>query len=280
MNTRLPKQEFDLTDSEFDRLRSVVLKLTGIALADSKRELLYSRLARRLRKLKLASFSEYCSMVEVAQGDELQELTNAITTHLTSFFRENYHFEQMAGDVVPWIERERSAVRRARLWSAGCSTGEEPYSLAIVLREALARLSAWDIRLLATDIDSRVIETAAEGAYEKERLTGLSTDRAQRWFSKSQSRPGYSTASEELKSLITFKQLNLLDVWPMKGPFDVIFCRNVVIYFDKDTQRELFERMADLQEPGGWLFIGHSENLFNVTNRYKLVGRTVYRRTE
>jgi chemotaxis protein methyltransferase CheR len=242
--------------------------------------LVYSRLARRLRKLKLTSFAEYCDVVESGFGDEVQELTNAITTNLTSFFRENHHFEQLASEVLPQIGRDRSTTRRMRFWSAGCSTGEEPYSLAMILRESLGRLTNWDIRLLATDIDSNVIEAAAAGAYETERLSGLSDNRASRWFSKSAARVGYSVVAPELRSLITFKQLNLLDPWPMSGLFDVIFCRNVVIYFDKDTQRRLFDRMAELQEPGGWLFLGHSENLFNVTNRYKPVGRTVYRRVE
>jgi chemotaxis protein methyltransferase CheR len=240
----------------------------------------YSRLARRLRKLKLTSFGEYCDMVESGFGDEVQELTNAITTNLTSFFRENYHFEQLASEVLPQVERNRSTTRRMRFWSAGCSTGEEPYSMAMILQESLARLTNWDIRLLATDIDSTVIEAAAAGAYETERLIGLNDNRASRWFSKNDARLGYSVVAPELRSLITFRQLNLLDPWPMSGFFDVIFCRNVVIYFDKETQRRLFDRMADLQEPGGWLFIGHSENLFNVTNRYKPVGRTVYRRVE
>src|ERR1700730_8190002 len=165
MNTRLARQEFNLTDHEFHRLRVVVLELTGIALAASKRELVYSRLARRLRKLKLTSFGEYCDMVESGFGDEAQELTNAITTNLTSFFRENYHFERLASEVLPQIAAKRSATRRMRLWSAGCSTGEEPYSVAVVLREGLARLPNWDIKLLATDIDSKVVATAADGLY-------------------------------------------------------------------------------------------------------------------
>jgi chemotaxis protein methyltransferase CheR len=240
----------------------------------------YSRLARRLRKLKLSSFSEYCAMVEIGHSDELQELTNAITTNLTSFFREKYHFEQLAKEALPQLIKDRAETRRVRIWSAGCSTGEEPYSLAIVLREAFERLGNWDVRLLATDIDSKVVETAAAGAYAEERLKGTDAARIARWFTRSGQDATQRIASDALKSLITFKQLNLFDAWPMKGPFDVIFCRNVVIYFDKDTQRKLFERMADIQEPGGWLFIGHSENLFNVTKRYKLAGRTVYRRVE
>ncbi len=272
--------EFELTDREFDRLRVLVREHTGISLSDGKRELVYGRLARRLRRLKLTSFAEYCALVEGRPAEETQELINAITTNLTHFFRENYHFEQLATEVLPQLERERSSTRRMRLWSAGCSTGEEAYSMAIVMREALAHLLGWDIKLLATDIDSKVVATAAAGIYGADRLSSVGAERVRRWFPPVAGRPDSSAASDELKSLITFRQLNLFGPWPMKGPFDVIFCRNVVIYFDRDTQRTLFDRMADLQEPGGWLFIGHSENLFNVTQRYRLVGRTVYRRVE
>jgi chemotaxis protein methyltransferase CheR len=279
MSTRLT-QEFVLTDSEFDRLRTIVRELTGIALADSKKELVYGRLARRLRKLKLKSFSEYCAMVEGGEGIELQELTNAMTTNLTSFFRENYHFEQLAAEVLPYLAECRAATRRVRLWSAGCSTGEEAYSIAMVVREAQARFAGWDVRLLATDIDSRVVETAAAGIYGEERLRGVEPQRVGRWFRPCDRAAQQYAVADELKSLITFRQLNLLDAWPVKGPFDVVFCRNVTIYFDKETQQQLFERLADLQEPGAWLFIGHSENLFNITHRYKSSGRTVYRRVE
>jgi chemotaxis protein methyltransferase CheR len=280
MSTQRVELEFELTDSEFDRLRDLVHAHTGIALSDAKRELVYGRLARRLRKLNLTSFAEYCHLVESGESEELEELTNAITTNLTSFFRENYHFEQLAAEVIPQIAANRGAARRVRLWSAGCSTGEEPYSLSVVLNEALARMPNWDIKLLATDIDSKVVATATEGVYAAERFKGVPKDRIKYWFEPVPGRPGFSAASAALKSLITFKQLNLLDPWPMKGPFDVIFCRNVVIYFDKPTQRALFDRMAKLQEPGGWLFVGHSENLLNVTRRYEPVGRTVYRRVE
>jgi chemotaxis protein methyltransferase CheR len=148
------------------------------------------------------------------------------------------------------------------------------------MREALAHLPSWDIKLLATDIDSKVVATAAEGVYAADRFKDVPSERVRNWFRPVAGRPEFSSASPALKELITFKQLNLLEPWPMKGPFDIIFCRNVVIYFDKATQRKLFDRMADLQEPGAWLFIGHSENLYNVTSRYKLVGRTVYRRVE
>lgn len=279
MNGSRASQEFAFTDADFNRLRALVHKRTGIALSEAKRELVYGRLARRLRKLKLATFAEYCVLVESGEQVELQELTNAITTNLTSFFREDYHFAQLANEVLPYCERLRLPTRRLRLWSAGCSTGEEPYSISVVLREC-ATLSQWDVKLLATDIDSTVVATAAAGVYAADRFAGVGAERVKRWFPPAADRSGHHEASAALKELISFRQLNLLDPWPMKGPFDVIFCRNVVIYFDKDTQRALFDRMADLQEPGGWLFIGHSENLYNVTQRYKLVGRTVYRRVE
>ena len=280
MSSQVAESEFELSDGDFKRLRELVHARTGIALSEAKRALVYGRLARRLRKLNLRSFADYCELVENDDSSELEELTNAITTNLTSFFRENYHFEQLANEVIPQLAARGAGPRRLRLWSAGCSTGEEPYSLSVVLHEAAARIPKWDIKLLATDIDSKVVATAREGIYASDRFTGVAVERVQQWFEPVPGRPGFSVASSELKSLITFKQLNLLDPWQMKGPFDIIFCRNVVIYFDKPTQRELFDRMAEIQEPGGWLFIGHSENLHNITKRYKLVGRTVYRRVE
>jgi chemotaxis protein methyltransferase CheR len=280
VNVSADAQEFELSDAVFDRLRDLVRRHTGISLAESKRELVYGRLARRLRALQLNSFADYCALIESGPTAEVQELTNAITTNLTSFFRENHHFEQLAAEILPQVEQNRGSGKRMRLWSAGCSTGEEPYSIAMTLRESLAHLRDWDIKLLATDIDSKVVQTAAAGVYGHDRLKGISAERLKRWFAPLPARANSCEASRELKSLITFKQLNLFHTWPMKGPFDVIFCRNVVIYFDKDTQRGLFERMAELQQPGAWLIIGHSESLFNVTSRYRLVIRTVYRRIE
>ena len=280
MTASADAQEFELPDAVFNRLRELVRRYTGIALAESKRELVYGRLARRLRALELNSFADYCELIESGPAGEIQELTNAITTNLTSFFRENHHFQQLASEILPQIVANRAASQRIRLWSAGCSTGEEPYSIAMVMREALSHLRDWDVKLLATDIDTKVVETASAGMYAEDRCKGVSPQRLKRWFAPTEGRSHLIEASPELKSLITFKQLNLFDPWPMKGPFDVIFCRNVVIYFDKETQRGLFERMAELQEPGAWLIIGHSESLFSVTNRYKLVSRTVYRRIE
>jgi chemotaxis protein methyltransferase CheR len=272
------QREFQLTDIEFNRLRELVRRYTGIALSEAKRELVYGRLVKRVRALSLGSFGEYCRLVEGQHPEELQELTNAITTNLTSFFREEYHFQQLAREVLPEREANNTPTRRLRIWSSACSTGEEAYSIAIVLRETLAHLRTWDVRVLATDIDSNVVSKAAQGTYNVDHLKGVSAARRQRWFRPMPGRGECYSAAPELKDLITFKHLNLFDPWPMRGQFDIIFCRNVVIYFDKSTQRKLFERMAEAQEPGGWLFIGHSENLQNVTNRYRLVGRTAYRR--
>lgn len=272
------QREFHLSESEFNRLRELVHRHTGIALSKAKRELVYGRLVKRLRALGLDSFGEYCRLVEGEHPEELEALTNAITTNLTAFFREEHHFHQLARETLAERQEYNATTRRLRLWSSACSTGEEPYSIAIVLRETLGHLRNWDVRVLATDIDSNVVSHAADGIYSADRLKGVSVARRQRWFRQHPSGGDLYSVASELKDLITFNQLNLFDPWPMRGYFDVIFCRNVVIYFDKPTQRMLFDRMAEVQEPGAWLFIGHSENLQNVTSRYQLVGRTVYRR--
>jgi len=271
--------DYVLTDTQFHRIRELVREHTGISLSEAKRQLVYGRLARRLRALKLASFGEYLELIERAGADELEEFTNAITTNLTSFFREPHHFEYLASDVLPKIVAKDSGVRRARIWCCAASTGEEPYSIAMVLREAQEILTGFDVKLLATDLDSAVLATGAAGIYNAERLKSVSGARVSRFFRKgSGEHAGHFRATDELRNLITFKQLNLMHEWPIRGPFDAIFCRNVIIYFDKETQRALFERMAALQRPGDMLFLGHSESLYRVSDKYELVGRTIYRR--
>jgi len=269
-------REFQLSEREFAQIRQLVREHTGIALAESKRELVYSRLVRRLRRLSLGTFAEYIELLARGESAELEEFTNAITTNLTSFFREGHHFEFLADTVLPTLEKRNAATRRIRIWSAGCSTGEEPYSIAIALQESMARFRGWDLKILATDLDSQVVAHAQAGDYKAERFEKMADARCERWFEES--RAGTRTASAALKSLITFRQLNLMHQWPFKGPFDVIFCRNVVIYFDKETQRGLFERMAELQRNDDHLFIGHSESLFKVCDRYQLIGKTIYRK--
>jgi chemotaxis protein methyltransferase CheR len=273
--------DFELTDAQFHRIRALVREHTGIALSDAKRQLVYGRLSRRLRALKLGSFREYIELLERGVANELEEFINAITTNLTSFFREPHHFEYLATDLLPQIVARNTGMRRARIWCCAASTGEEPYSIGMVLREAAPLLHGFDIKVLATDLDSAVLATAANGIYNAERLTSVASTRASRFFRKgSGAHAGQYRVQDELRNLITFKQLNLMHEWPVRGPFDAIFCRNVIIYFDKDTQRALFARMATLQRPGDILFLGHSESLYHVSDQYELVGRTIYRRID
>ncbi|MDF3019926.1 MAG: chemotaxis protein CheR [Steroidobacteraceae bacterium] len=271
--------DFQLSQAEFDRIRVLVREHTGIALSESKRQLVYGRLARRLRALKLGSFSDYILLLEKGEPAELEEFTNAVTTNLTSFFREPHHFEFLAQQMLPEALKRNTGLRRLRIWCCAASTGEEPYSIAMVLREAQESLKGWDTKLLATDLDSNVLAHGKRGVYGHDRFAGMSSNRVSRFFDEVRDgKDNKLSASGDLRSLVTFKQLNLMHEWPMKGPFDAIFCRNVIIYFDKDTQRALFERMAALQRPGDYLFLGHSESLYRVCDRYELIGRTIYRR--
>ena len=271
-------REFAFHERDFQALRSLVKSLTGINLTEQKRELVYGRLTRRLRALGLKSFADYR---ELLAGDEreLTELCNAITTNLTAFFREPHHFQSLREQWLEPLAADARATRRVRIWSAGCSTGEEPYSIAMTVLETLPHPAGWDVRILATDLDSEVLQRARNGAYAPERTAGLSRERLARFFiERPAGRTTVHQVTPELASLVTFKQLNLMHPLPMKGPLDVIFCRNVVIYFDKDTQRDLFVRFSLLQRPGDLLFLGHSESLFKVCDSYGLMGKTVYRR--
>lgn len=272
------QRELTFTDADFNFIRQLVASETGISLSEQKRELVYGRLSKRLRSLELQSFAEYCRYVG-QNMQELHELVNAITTNLTAFFREPYHFDYLRDELLPGLLRSNAASRRIRIWSAGCSTGEEPYSIAMVLRDAVPAGQGWDARILATDIDSNVLARAQQGVYAEERTSGIPERYLRRSFRRGQGdNAGMLRVNDEVRSLITFRQLNLMQDWPMRGPFDVIFCRNVVIYFDKPTQRRLFNRYADLLADGGHLFIGHSETLFKVCERFTLIGRTIYRK--
>jgi chemotaxis protein methyltransferase CheR len=271
--------DFALTDADFERLCELVRVHTGIALSEAKRQMVYGRLVRRLRALKLSSFADYVQLLEGADQLELQEFTNAITTNLTSFFRETHHFDYLAEHVLPGIAARAGSPGRLRIWSCACSTGEEPYSIAMVLREQQARLNGIDAKILATDLDSNVLVTGAAGVYPVDRLRNVSPARAAEFFKHGSGlQQGSVKVAASLRQLITFKQLNLMHEWPMRGPFDAIFCRNVVIYFDLETKRALFERMARLQRPGALLFLGHSESLYRISEHYELIGRTIYRR--
>jgi len=276
--TTLRLREFAFGDDDFQALRVLVKSLTGIHLSDQKRELVYGRLTRRLRALQLRSFAEYRERLE-RDEQEVAELCNAITTNLTSFFREPHHFQYLRDHVLAPLAADRSGERRLRIWSAGCSTGEEPYSIAMTILEALPEPDRWDVRILATDLDSDVLERARRGMYPADRTQSLSPARLERFFRERQEAGGVChQIAPEVAALVTFKQLNLIHALPMRGPLDAIFCRNVVIYFDKETQRDLFARVARLQRPGDILFLGHSESLFKVCDSYALIGKTIHRR--
>jgi len=272
-------REFAFGNEDFEALRKLVKELTGINLSDQKRELVYGRLARRLRALQLKTFAEYRELLSQDNGQEIGELCNAITTNLTSFFREPHHFEYLREHVLLPLAADAAGTRRLRIWSAGCSTGEEAYSLAMTIVETIPDLRRWDIRILATDLDSDVLQRAQRGIYAADRVRTLGPQRLSRFFVERRDREGLCyEVNPSISSLITFKQLNLMHPMPMKGPLDAIFCRNVVIYFDKDTQRDLFARVSRLQRPGDLLFLGHSESLFKVSDAYELIGKTIYRR--
>ncbi len=276
MKPVISNREFVLTDRDFNTIRKIVSDRTGIVLSDGKRDMIYGRLVRRLRTLGLSGFSEYCDLISREDGGELSEFINAITTNLTAFFRENHHFEFLENELLPFI-MENKKESKLRIWSAGCSSGEEPYSIAMTVRENIP--DSWDIKILATDLDTNMVNKASAGVYDEGRVSGLDKKRLRRWVKKGRgSNSGMIKISDELRNIITFKQLNLMNDWPFKGPFDFIFCRNVVIYFNKDTQRILFNRFADLLPDGGHIFIGHSESMFNVCDRFKLLGKTIYKK--
>lgn len=269
------RKEFLLTDDNFRLIKNKAYSLTGISLSDHKKNMIYGRLVRRLRVLKLDDFNQYCDLINEKNSSELPEFINAITTNLTSFFREFHHFEYLKNTILPSLQKSNSATRKIRIWSAGCSTGEEPYSIAMTVRSVI-RDRSWDIKILATDLDSNVVAKGKKGVYQEERIESIPKEYRDFFIFSDDS--GLVELKDEIKNLITFKQLNLLNRWPMKGPFDLIFCRNVVIYFDMQTQEKLFDRYASMLSQNGNLFIGHSESLHNVSDRFEPLGKTIYQR--
>lgn len=272
--------EHTLSNSEFTFICDFVYKTAGIVLDERKREMVYRRLMRRTRDLRLPSFSAYCQELKNGDTDESRHFINAITTNLTSFFREQHHFDYLENTFLNDYKNNDNA--RLRIWSAGCSTGEEPYSAAICLMKTLGpTLSQCDAKILATDLDSNVIATAKRGVYDASRIEALPDSIKKQWFHKGKGDNNKQVkVSPKLQNIITFKQLNLLQPWPIKGPFDVIFCRNVIIYFDKPTQEKLIPRFLDLLRPGGILFLGHSENISVCKKSLRTLGRTGYQKID
>ena len=277
MNTAMiiKEREFAFTQSDFDTLCRLITDDAGIAMNQGKEEMIYGRISRRVRKLGLQSFSEYVDLLEAnPSGEEMGRFVNAVTTNMTSFFRENHHFEYMKKTLLPELMEYHCHDRRIRIWSAGCSSGEEPYSIAMTMAETMP--AGWDAKVLATDLDTDMVAHAAKGMYKRKRVTGLADGKIRRWFSCNRNYPDKVKVKSTLQNMITFRQLNLLHNWPMHGPLDVIFCRNVIIYFDTETKRKLMTRYADLLAPHGRLFLGHSESLLNISNQFRLCGKSIY----
>lgn len=264
-------REFEYADADFVRVKAAIYRKAGIHLADSKKQLVYSRLARRLRLLNIDSFAAYLDYLESTPAEQ-QEFINALTTNLTAFFREGHHFDMLAG----FVKKYRNN-KPCRVWCTASSTGEEPYSIAMTLVEAYGNYKP-PVEIIASDIDSQVLNTAAAGVYNVERLDSLSLEQKKQFFLRGKgANSGKAKAIDELRKLIEFRQINLLDRhWPLNGKFDVIFCRNVMIYFDKPTQLKLLERMTQLLVPDGLYIAGHSESFSHATHLVKLVGKSTY----
>jgi chemotaxis protein methyltransferase CheR len=276
---------YKISDAEFKQLREFIYTHCGIALSDHKRALVYARLGRRLRYHRLESFAEYYELLTErdADGSELVEMINCITTNKTDFFREPHHFKFLSERVFPAFQtRGVGGGRRIRLWSAGTATGEEAYTLAITVREAFPPTEAWDIRILATDIDTRVLAHAERGEYTDEQTERIPQPLLQRYFFHGEGQnAGRVQVKPKLKEIIRFRRLNLMDdPWPMQGLFDVIFCRNVIIYFDRPTQRRLIDRFTKMLRPGGYLMLGHSESLVDGGGKLRHMSQSVYQYTE
>jgi len=273
----MPEQqrEFAYTRKDFHQLCALVDRHTGIQLGDGKEDMLYGRISRRIRKVGVNSFKAYIALLEQDENsEEFGEFINAVTTNLTSFFRESHHFDYLKTTLLPELMQKNRASRRIRIWSAGSSTGEEPYSIAMSVAETMP--PGWDVKILATDLDTDVLAHGERGVYDDSRVDDLDRAVVQRWFVKSKQQPGKVRVKPELQELIYFRQLNLLQEWPMKGPIDIIFCRNVIIYFDMPTKQKLMNRYADMLVPGGYLFLGHSEAMNNMSTRFVLDGKSVY----
>lgn len=275
--------EFTITTDEFQAFRDLIYSGSGISLNASKRDLVCSRLAKRLRHFGFGSFAEYYQYLieEDTTGVERQVMINCLTTNKTDFFRESHHFDFLRNSVLPGLctRAKNGGLRKIRIWSAGCSTGEEPFTLAITLKENLDPAFGWDVRILASDIDTDCLAKAEEGVYPTERLDLVPDHLRRKYFNPTTADgPDQLSVSSDLRQLVAFRHVNLIEEpWPMRAQFDVIFCRNVIIYFDRETQLRLIERFTSVLSPEGFLFLGHSESLHGLTDRFEPLGGSIYR---
>lgn len=265
----IDEKEFSMTKKNFEFIQILAYEETGILLPERKKHMVYSRLSRRLRHLGLENFNQYCVRVQ-KEPKELMNFVNALTTNLTAFFREEHHFDYLDKEIAPLWRRRQD--KRLRIWSSACSTGEEAYSIAMTLVNHFAG-AEWDLKILATDLDTNVLSKAAKGCYTKDCIAGLPVRYREKYMRMT---ANGIQMKRSIQNKIHFKQLNLLHKWPMTGPFDVIFCRNVLIYFDNETKAKIIAKFRKLLAPDGLLFIGHSETLINLSDEFELIGQTIY----
>ena len=277
----LVEGEFVFTAEDFRHIAQILHSYAGIALNEGKAALVYSRLAKRLRTLGLRSFHDYCALVQGADGvDERQAMTAALTTNVTRFYREPHHFDHLRDQVMPALAERARKGGRVRLWSAACSNGQEPYSMAMTVLSVLPEAADLDVRILATDIDPNMVVQGAAGVYSEETLEPAPVALRNRFFDKEPGPRGEPmlSANSTLRDLVSFRELNLIGDWPMRGKFDAIFCRNVAIYFDDATQEKVWKRFTPLMNPGATLYIGHSERVSGpAMSQLQTSGLTTYR---
>ena len=271
--------EFAFTADDFRSIAKMLYADTGISLPEAKATLVYSRLGKRLRALGLNSFREYCALLATSDGSgERQHMLTSLTTNVTRFFREPHHFEHLKQEVLPALLDGARRGGRVRLWSAACSSGQEPYSIAMTILSLMPDAASFDIKILATDVDPVILAQASAGCYQDAHLEGIPPALKQRWFARSPGATEWS-AADELRRLVAFRELNLIAAWPIKNQFQAIMCRNVLIYFDEETQAAVWKRFTPLIEPNGHLYIGHSERLSGASvASFDNVGITTYRR--
>jgi chemotaxis protein methyltransferase CheR len=272
----LGPREFSFTDDDFRALARLARTEFGLSLSESKKPLVYSRLARRLRARNIARFQDYMDLLGKSdEAEERLELISALTTNVTSFFREKHHFETLRSQLAPALGKQS----RVRIWSAGCSSGQEPFSIAMTLLDVLPDSARTNVRILATDIDPAVVRRARAGQYPREEAESIPPDLRKNWTKPVAGPSGAFEMNDQTRKLISFAELNLIEPWPFHGPFDAIFCRNVAIYFDQETQQTLWNRFAEMLREGGFLFIGHSERVTGpALQALTTAGVTTYRK--
>lgn len=270
----VPDSEFAFTAADFRKIAALVHGEAGIVLTEGKAHLVYSRLAKRLRSIGLRSFHDYCGLVESDAGaDERIAMIAAMTTNVTRFFREPHHFDHLRGLLAPLAAAARAGAR-LRLWSAGCSSGEEPYSIALTLLDVMPDAAQHDVRILATDLDPNMLTRGRAARYSRNAVAEVPQPLRDRFIVADGDGVAIGDAA---RSLVCFNELNLLANWPMQGRFDLVFCRNVMIYFDEPTQEAIWRKFAGLLNPGGTLFIGHSERIATERHPFDLVAQTTYK---